>query len=125
MKAELLIFINLFLICNAQLQLKQKQAKQVASNYKSCVPVKPGENMDYFNALINSWNIVKMYDAPVQQQHALQPLVFVKDEQTGDVNIFDDVPGNRLLVKLISSLHFNYILRNWGDKNSRNHVCVW
>lgn len=96
MKADLLIFINLiklFSICDAQFQLTQKQAQQVASQLKSCVPVKPGENMDYFTALVGTWNVVKIYDAPVQQQHSIPPLSFIKNEQTGELSISGTVPG--------------------------------
>jgi hypothetical protein len=94
MKSKILLLLNLFLLCNAkpQFQLTQKQAQQVASQLKSCVVVTPPPNMDYQTSIIGTWNVVKIYDAPVQQQHSIPPILFGK-EDNGQSFIQGNVPG--------------------------------
>lgn len=94
MKSKIFLLLKIFFLCNAkpQFQLTQRQAQQVASQLKSCVVVKPPDNMDYLTAIFATWNVVKIYDAPVQQQHSIPPILIGK-EDNGQAFIQGNVPG--------------------------------
>lgn len=94
MKTQIFLLLEIFLVCNAkpQFQLTQKQAQQVASQLKGCVAVQPPPNMDYQTSMFNTWNVVKIYDAPVQQQHSIPPILLAKDE-AGAAYMQGNVPG--------------------------------
>lgn len=92
MQTKNFLLLSILSLCEAQFQLTQKQAQQVASQLKSCVPVKPPENLNYQPAIFATWNVVKIYDAPVQQQHSIPPILIAK-EDSGQVFASGSVPG--------------------------------
>lgn len=93
MKGKILLFA-LLAVCkaNPQFQLSQKQAHQVASQLKSCVPVKAGENLNYVDTIAGVWHVVKIFDAPVQQLHSIPPLNIARTED-GNLAVSGAVPG--------------------------------
>lgn len=98
---QILLLLKIIFLCKCQQisDVSPDQAMQMASKMKACVPVKPGENLgNYKEKILGQWFVVKMYDAPLEENHPIPPFVFSKHPVTNQIIVDGECPRKFLLI---------------------------
>lgn len=121
-----ILFLIIFLIRDTRCEISSAEAMQMASKLRSCVPVNPAENLgDYLNAFLGSWHVIKLYDAPMRQDHPIPQVVITKNPNFNQYYMeMDWQPRKKLFLKFneyINTKNFSY----WIFKSSINGRRIW
>lgn len=85
-KLKIFLFLEIFSLYNSE--LSPDQAMQLASKMKACMPVNPGGNLgNYRDKVLGQWEVVKIYDAPMEESHPIPTFKIAKQPVTGHITL--------------------------------------